>query len=143
MFFKREKPRTITFEDRMQALRQLGFKTESASGGKTLVSRDGLGIHVSPSGDAVVEGKPGLLIGNDIGVLTHGGYQMFFRTEAGVMRPAQAHQLKALHAFTEDLKEGLGETSLYNESLGTTCESHLYDRVQQRDAGVPHKAWER
>jgi hypothetical protein len=87
--------------------------------------------------------KPGLLIGTDIGVLTHGGYQMFFRTESGVMRPARAEQLKALHALTEDLVEAIGDKSFYNMSLGTTCESHLYDRVEERDHGVSKQAWER
>ncbi len=142
MFFRREKPLHITFENRLQMLRDLGFKTESM-GGKTRVSRDGCAVMLSSDGDVVVAGRPGQLIGNDIGELTHGGYQMFFRTDAGVMVPAQAEQLKALHAFTEDLKEGIGETSLYNTSLGTTCESHLYDRVEKRDSGSAPKAWER
>ena len=46
---------------------------------------------------------------------------------------ARADQLKALHAFEEDLKEGLGLTSLYNTSLGTVSALHLYDRVVGRD----------
>jgi len=142
MFFRREKPRQITFEDRLQTLREMGFQTESQSGGKTRTSREGCAVLLSPDGDSVVSGKPGLLIGNEIGVLTHGGYQMFYRTPSGIMRPARAEQLKALHAFTEDLKEALGETSLYNTSLGSVCESHLYDRVEQRDAGRAPKAWE-
>jgi hypothetical protein len=141
MFFRREKPRQITFEDRLQTLRELGFQTEPKSG-KTRVSRAGCAVLLSSDGDSVIAGKPGLLIGDEIGVLTHGGFQMFFRTDAGVMRPARAEQLRALHAFTEDLREAIGEDSLYNQSLGTTCESHLYDRVEQRDAGRAPKAWE-
>ena len=143
MFFRREKPRTFTFEDRLQTLRGLGFKTDPAAGGKTRVSRDGCAVLMSWDGDAVVMEKPGLLIGDQIGVLTHGGYQMFFRTEAGALRPAQAEQLKALHGFTEDVVESIGDTSYYNTALGTTCESHLYDRVVDRDGGVARRIWER
>jgi hypothetical protein len=40
------------------------------------------------------------------------------------------------------LKEALGLTSLYNEGLGTTSNAHLYDRVEDRDHGVPTRPWE-
>jgi hypothetical protein len=50
--------------------------------------------------------------------------------------------LKALHEFEEDLKEGLGLESLYNESLGTVSTYYLYDRVKDRDRGVPKRVWE-
>lgn len=144
MFFRREKPKVITFEDRLQTLRELGFKTENAASG-TRVSRDGMGAIVrSGSGEAAVEAeKGGLLLGDEIGHLTNAGYQMFFRTPSGHMVPARAPQLKALHAFNEDLREALGETSFYNQSLGTTTEAHLYDRVKDRDAGVPVRAWQK
>ena len=47
--------------------------------------------------------------------------------------PATAEQLKALHQFTEELKEAIGAPSLYNESLGTVSESYQYDRIKDRD----------
>ena len=56
---------------------------------------------------------------------------------------ATADQVKALQNFVEDLREGLGIISLYNESLGSTNEVHLYDRVKDRDFGVPKRPWER
>jgi hypothetical protein len=40
------------------------------------------------------------------------------------------------------LREGLGLTSLYNEALGTVSTQYLYDRVKDRDHGVPKRAWE-
>jgi hypothetical protein len=43
----------------------------------------------------------------------------------------------------EDLREGLGLTSLYNLSLGTTSEEHLYDRVVDRDKGAAARPWEK
>jgi len=47
--------------------------------------------------------------------------------------PATADQLKALHGFTEELKEALSLTSLYNESLGTVSDNYFYDRVAGRE----------
>jgi hypothetical protein len=67
---------------------------------------------------------------------------MFWRTPTGRTAPALATHLKALHAFEEDLKEGLGLTSLYNEGLGTTSDLHLYDRVQHRDEAPSGKPWD-
>jgi hypothetical protein len=32
--------------------------------------------------------------------------------------------------------------SLYNESLGTVSTFYMYDRVKDRDRGVPKRAWE-
>ena len=45
---------------------------------------------------------------------------------------------------SDDLKEGLGLTSLYNTSLGTVSALHLYDRVVERDqkTHVP-RPWDR
>ena len=78
-------------------------------------------------------------MGNELGFLVNGGYQQFFVTPSGKKRAALAEQLKALHDFQEDLKEGLGIESLYNTSLGTISDQHLYDRVEQRDQGISDK----
>ena len=53
--------------------------------------------------------------------------------------------LKALQSFSEELKEGLGLPSLYNESLGTVSESYQYDRIENRDkppVDRPKRPWE-
>ena len=81
-------------------------------------------------------------MGDEIGTLVDGGYQKFFLTPSGKRKPALAEELKAIQNFQEDLKEALGLPSLYNESLGTTSDLHLYDRVEHRDAGDSHNAWE-
>ena len=143
MFFRRLKPVVTTFEQRVSGLRELGFATESAGNGKYRVGRNGFAAILSESEGKTCAEKAGLVIGRDIGHLVNGGYQMFFRTEAGMVRPARAEQLKGLHSFQEDLREGLGEDSLYNLSLGTTSELHLYDRLEDRDHGVGHKVWEK
>ena len=71
------------------------------------------------------------------------GFQKIFRAPSGRRTPALAEHLQALHAFREDLAQALGLTSLYNEGLGSTNESHLYDRVQDRDSGPRPRPWER
>ena len=143
MFFRRSKPEIETFDHRVGTLKSQGFSTESIGRGGYKVTRNGYGAHLFEAGGKPVAQKPGMLIGGEIALLTNAGYQMFFRTDSGITRPARAEQLTALHEFTEDLKEGLGETSLYNQGLGTTTEAHLYDRVEDRDHGVPHRAWEK
>ena len=143
MFFKREKPRELTFEERLSNLKQFGFETRMESSGRARVSRKECAAIVESSGDGGVRlGKAGIAVGGEIATLVHGGYQMFLRTPSGRELPALAGQLKALHAFDEDLLEGLGLPSLYNVSLGTTCEDHLYDRLQDRDAPRHPKPWE-
>jgi hypothetical protein len=144
MFFRREQPRQPTFEERLNNLRQLGFEIARDASGRTVASRGGCAATVEEAGGGQVKlGKSGLLIGGEIAVLLSAGYQMFLRTPSGKEFPARADQLKKLHDFTEDLREGLGLTSLYNLSLGTVSEDHLYDRLEQRD--VPHqpRPWER
>jgi hypothetical protein len=142
MFFRREKPYEPTFSERIAGLKTFGFSSKSLDSQRAHIDREGIA--------AVVEDRPsrrphvnraGLSIGDEIGLLVNRGYQMFWRTPSGKQMPAQASQLKALHAFEEDLKEGLGLPSLYNESLGTTSDLHLYDRVEDRDRGV-HKPWQ-
>ena len=59
--------------------------------------------------------------------------------------PATAESLQAVHRFAEELREVIGEPSLYNESLGTTSDSYQYDRVKGRElplAERPVPAWE-
>jgi hypothetical protein len=143
MFFRREKPHELTFAERIAGLQAHGFTAKGLDSKRARVTRESIA--------AIVEDKPGqqphvnragLSIGDEIGLLVNGGYQMFWRTPSGKQTPAQAPQLKALHSFEEDLKAGLGLTSLYNQSLGTTSDLHLYDRVEHRDQGETPKPWE-
>ena len=143
MFFRRERPLVLTFDDRIAELRKQGFTAESIGAGKVRVSRKGCAAVVS-SGTAGAEvGVSGILVGSEIGILVDGGYQKFFQTPDGHKYPALASHLTALHSFMEDLDEGLGLETFYNRSLGSTCESHMYDRVKDRDRGVPHRSWEK
>jgi len=143
MFFRREKVHEPTFTERLDGLRKLGFSTSPAGSGKAQVLRDGIGAMIEDRpGQRPHVNKAGLVLGDEIGLLVNRGFQMFWRSPTGRTVPALATQLKALHAFEEDLKEGLGLPSLYNESLGTTSDLHLYDRVEHRDQGDAPKPWQ-
>ena len=144
MFFRNNKAQVSTFEDRIGNLKQYGFQSVVQSSGVARVKRDGCAAIVKSLGGGKVEiGKAGVLVGEEIGELVNLGYQMIVRTPSGVELPALATHLKTLHAFDEDLREGLGLTSLYNLSLGTTTDEHLYDRVVDRDKGAAHRPWEK
>ena len=80
--------------------------------------------------------KPGYLIGSEIARLVDKGYQKFLKTTKTEI-PATADHLKAIHAFTEELKEAIGDVSLYNEALGTVSDRYVYDRVVGRDNPEP------
>src|SRR6266550_795678 len=143
MFFRNQKPHQWTFEERLNNLKQFRFEVQRQGAG-ALVTREGCGAMVEDLGDGRVKvGKAGLRVGIEIASLVSRGYQMFLRTPSGKELPALAEHLKALHAFEEDLREGLGLTSLYNLSLGTTAEDHLYDRVEDRDEPHAPKPWEK
>ena len=142
MFFRNHKPHEWTLEERLANLMQFRLEVRRQGAG-VLVTRDGCGAMIEDLGGGKVKvGKAGLMVGQEIASLVSRGYQMFLRTPSGKELPALADHLKALHAFEEDLREGLGLTSLYNLSLGTTSVDHLYDRVEERDAPRHPRPWE-
>jgi hypothetical protein len=144
MFFRNQKPKQPLYEERIAGLKDFGFTSKAEPGGSYRVTRKGCGAVVEDLGNGKVSiGKAGVLMGDEIALLVHGGYQMFLRTPSGKEAPALASHLKELHAFEEDLREGLGLTVLYNLALGTVCDDHLYDRVAERDAGPHHQPWEK
>ena len=143
MFFRRHTPRVIPFRERVESLKQSGFAVEFRPSESALVTRNGIGAVVEDRPDRPHVNKAGLFIGSEIGLLVNHGYQMFWETPTGKRTPAHAPQLHELHEFQEDLKEGLGLTSLYNEGLGTISDLHQYDRVEDRDHSGPKKPWEK
>ena len=144
MFFRHAKPQLPTFDDQLSNLKQSGFEIQRESGQRARVTRGGIGAIIEDAGNNKVKlDKAGVLVGQEIAKLVSGGYQMFLRTPSGKELPALAPQLRALHAFDEDLREALGLTSLYNLSLGTTSDEHLYDRVEDRDEPRHPRPWEK
>ena len=134
----------MTFDDHIANLSEYKFQSKRESGGRALITREGCGAMIEDAGNGAVKvDKAGVLVGNEIALLVSRGYQMFLRTPSGRELPALAPHLQRLHAFDEDLREGLGITSLYNLSLGTTTDEHLYDRVEERDEPPQARPWDK
>lgn len=142
MFFRRERVQALTFEQRIDELRAAGFAVAPLNGALR-VTRPPCAIDLKEKdGAASAVCQAGIVMGGEIGALVDGGYQKFFRAPSGKQVPALADELRALHEFEEDLWRTLGQPSYYNQSLGTVSTLYLYDRVADRDRGVPHRAWE-
>jgi hypothetical protein len=138
-----------TYEDALNWLRDHGFDLIEAPGthGRVFLKKYNVSAAIQKNGDDHVKifAYPGYLIGSEISKLVNKGYQQFLKT-AKTEVPATVDHLKALQQFTEELKEGLGLPSLYNESLGTVSESYHYDRIEDRDKPAPKRPkrpWER
>jgi hypothetical protein len=144
MFFRRERPKTLTYDDRLAAARSAGFTVESIGGGKSRISRGGVAAIVESGSEDMPRfaARAGVVMGQEIGSLTDGGFQKFFTTPSGKKKPALAEELKAIQDFQEDLREAFSMTSLYNESMGTVSNLYLYDRVVGRDFGKANKPWQ-
>jgi hypothetical protein len=142
MFFRRELPKNPTFADRMESLRKAGFTVTPQPEGAVGVTRQNCAVELREDRGTVAGRRAGIAMGSEIGALVDVGYQKLFRTPSGKSRPALAGDLVDLHNFEEDLKEALGQESYYNESLGTVSTFYLYDRVKDRDRGVPKRVWE-
>jgi len=143
MFFRRQRHTEPTFEERLDNLKRAGFSVTPRPDDTVLIGRGECAVALRETGGQIRRAQlAGILMGSEIGSLVDGGYQKFFRTPSGRSKPALASELKALHDFEEDLKEGLGLESLYNESLGTVSTYYQYDRVKDRDGGVPKRVWE-
>jgi hypothetical protein len=89
-------------------------------------------IAAAPDGSVEVLARPGWLLNGEIARLLDRGYQKFIKTSK-LEIPASADHLRAIHEFSEELKEAIGATSLYNEALGTTSNVYHYDRVKGRE----------
>lgn len=137
-----------TYEDAVSWLRDHGFDLIEAPGtqGRVFVKKYNVSAAIQKDGDDGVKifAYPGYLVGSEISKLVNRGYQQFLKTAKNEV-PATADHLKALHQFSEELKEALGLPSLYNESLGTVSEAYQYDRIADRDkpkADRPKRPWE-
>src|SRR3954447_25549338 len=81
MFFRRERPKSRTFQEKVENLKSAGFGVASISSGALRVTRGCYAVDLKDAGGEVhVEDRAGVLIGDEIGILVDGGYQKFFRT---------------------------------------------------------------
>jgi hypothetical protein len=154
----RTKVHFLSFDEVMSTLRTLAFDVELVPGvaNQFLVRKYGAGAILAPAGEPTGADKklpqiavrwrerPGYLVGGEVATLLDRGHQKFWKSTR-LEVPATADSLQAVHRFAEELRQVVGEPSLYNESLGTTSDSYLYDRVKGRDlplAERPIPAWE-
>ena len=127
---------TRSFQDALQWLSVHGFEITQPAPGSNIytVSKDQCvaEIEVAKDGNARIAAFPALLVCGEPSDLIDRGYQKFFKTSK-LEIAATADHLETLHRFSEELKEALGYTSLYNEGLGSVSGSYQYDRVVGRD----------
>jgi len=140
------KPGKPGFEQILELLRfQLFEVTPSAvvRGGVAVRKHGAEAILVNQSGAAAFAVAPGALVDGELARLVDRGYQKFMRTSQCEL-PATASQLQGIHRFSEELKQVTGAIDLYNQSLGTTSDVYLYDRLQGRESArpAPHGPWE-
>lgn len=129
-----------TFADALAALASHQFDVSAARDASTAgvkafqVRKYGCAAEIAaaPDGSTMLLARPGWLLNGNISRLLDRGYQKFLKTPQNEV-PATADHLHAIHQFSEELKEASGATSLYNESLGTTSDRYLYDRVTGRE----------
>ncbi len=133
MFFRRKPVVEYSFGQRVSMLREAGFRIQESGEGPLVVIRDGCAAVIEDDGAAVAIRRAGWTIGGEVAALVSVGYQTIWRTPSGHEEAATSEQLKQLHGFLEDLRELLGLTSLYNQSLGATHTFHDYDRVDGRE----------
>jgi len=131
-----------TFDDVLATLGDEKFDVSPATEGSNRaqgafrVSKYGCAAEIAPptgKGEPVqLLAKGGWVLNGEISRLLDRGYQKFLKTSK-LEIPATADNLRAIHAFNEELKEAAGALSLYNEALGTTSDRYVYDRVKGRE----------
>jgi hypothetical protein len=137
------------FDQALQILRAQSFDVTpfAAAAGGMLVAKHGVAAVLVPgqSKEDPVAFKihPGVLVRGEVARLLDRGFQKFIKTSKYEL-PATASQLQAIHTFSEELNLLLGDVTLYNESLGTTSDVYLYDRLKGREPAQPAPArpWE-
>ncbi len=131
-----------SYEDAVSWFRDHGFDLTEAPGtqARVFLRKYNVSAAIQKTEDDGVKifAYPGYLIGSEISKLVNKGYQQFLKTSRTEIA-ATADHLKALHQFSEEMKEALGLPSLYNESLGTVSEAYQYDRIKDRDLPEPQR----
>ena len=133
---KKSSPRT--FSDALEYLAGHQFDVSSSREGSATkafqVRKYGCAAEIAAAADGttLILARPGWVLAGQISRIVDRGYQKFLKTPK-LEIPATADHLRAIHGFSEELKEAAGSNSLYNESLGTTSDRYVYDRVKGRE----------
>jgi hypothetical protein len=144
-----KKVKTKSFDEAITWFRDNGFDVIEAPGtnGRVFLKKYNVSaaIERAPDGGVKIFAYPGYLVGGEISKLVDQGYQKILKTTKTEIA-ATADHLESLHKYAEELKEGTGGISLYNESLGTVSAEYKYDRVRNRDlpeAERPKRPWQK
>jgi hypothetical protein len=139
---------TRSFENAVAWLSDHGFEITHPAGDTVYtVSKYGCAaqIETGREGYARITGFPACMVAGEPAELVDRGYQKFLKTSQCEL-PATADRLEALNRFSEELKQALGYTSLYNEGLGSVSGRYQYDRVTSRDlppTSRPVRPWQK
>ena len=131
-----------TFDDVLSILGSERFDVAPAADGANRaagarrVSKYGCAAEIAP-GEAKgapvrIISKAGWVLGGEISRLVDRGYQKFLKTSK-LEIPATADNLREIHQFNEELKNAAGVEILYNQAMGTTSDTYMYDRVKGRE----------
>ncbi len=136
-----KKPKQPTFDEVLSLLGNERFDVAPAtagakdSPGARRISKYGCAAEIAPgegTGPVRLLAKPGWVLGGEIARVLDRGYQKFLQTSK-LQVPATAEYLRCIHKFDQELREATGALSLYNESMGTTSNVYVYDRVKGRE----------
>lgn len=132
----------LTFDGVVSTLGNERFDVAAASGGAKAeagarrVSKYGCAAEIAPGPGKEtpikVTARTGWVLGGEISRIVDHGYQKFLETSK-LRIPATAEHLRCIQRFDQELRTAIGAMSLYNESLGTTSNVYVYDRVKGRE----------
>src|ERR1700761_4631591 len=102
-------PRPRSFDEVLDGLRSVQFDVRPVPNvaNQMRVAKYGCAAVLTPGpggAGVAMAAKPGVLFGDQIAYLIDHGFQKFFKTSRGEF-PATADHLRALHRFSEELKE--------------------------------------
>ena len=144
-----KKAKTKTIDDAVSWFRGNEFDVTEPAGtsGRVFLRKYNASAAIERADDGGVKifAFPGYVVAGEISKLVDHGNQKILKTTKTEIA-ATADHLKALHQFAEELKEGTGGISLYNESLGTVSAEYKYDRVRSRDlpeSERPKRPWQK
>ncbi len=125
----------------VESLTTKGFIVRS-SGGVVRIEKYGCGAELrkSQQGSYQMTIIPTIMLQGQFTLLWDAGYQKFLLTNEGKKFPVRVTQLGDLRRFNEELRTALGVPTYYNEALGSTCHSSVYDRVKGRPGDVPDES---
>src|ERR1700710_472014 len=120
-----KKTRQRSFNDVLSSLGSQRFDVAPAQEGAKRtpgafqVRKYGCAAEIADAGDGTVLmlSRPGYLLGGEISRLLDRGYQKFLKTTR-LEIPATADHLRAIHEFSQEVKEANGSRRAYHEEIG-------------------------